>query len=327
MAGFIDGGHGGQEMVIQTLETSVGIEENAVLAGRLQEYAGLLEQQGDDRFRIRAFQEAADYVLSMERPLRELFARDGLAGLVALPKIGRGIAAALAEMLTSGRWSQLDRLRGDASPARLFMTIPGIGPTLARKLADDEDLETLEELEIALQPGGRKIPGFGRRRRQALLAQVAARLGRIRTARRGSGPVAGPPIQTLLDADKLYRDRAAAGQLRMIAPRRFNPEGKAWLPILHARRDDWHLTLMWSNTALAHELGKTDDWVVVYFHQDGHPEGRCTIVTETRGPMAGRRVVRGREEECAALRADSAVTQPPAPLPEPAAAGNKDNPA
>jgi hypothetical protein len=206
-------------------------------------------------------------------------------------------------MLTSGRWSQLDRLQGDAAPARLFMTIPGVGPALARRLADDEDIETLEELEIALQPGGRPIPGFGRRRRQLVLSQVSERLGRIRTARRGVGPVTPPPVALLLDADRLYRERAAAGQLRLIAPKRFNPEGAEWLPVMHARRDDWHLTLMWSNTARAHELGKTRDWLVVYFRKDGQPEGRCTLVTETRGKLAGQRVVRGREPECEALLA------------------------
>jgi hypothetical protein len=110
-------------------------------------------------------------------------------------------------------------------------------------------------------------------------------------------------LALLLDADRLYRERAAAGQLRLIAPKRFNPEGAEWLPVMHARRDDWHLTLMWSNTARAHELGKTRDWLVVYFRKDGQPEGRCTLVTETRGKLAGQRVVRGREPECEALLA------------------------
>jgi hypothetical protein len=283
--------------------TTGPITENADIASRLQIFASLLEQQGDDAFRVRAYQEAADHVGAMPVALRDIFAQGGLAGLIAQPKIGRGIAAAIAEMLTSGRWSQLDRLQGDAAPARLFMTIPGVGPALARRLADDEDIETLEELEIALQPGGRPIPGFGRRRRQLVLSQVSERLGRIRTARRGVGPVTPPPVALLLDADRLYRERAAAGQLRLIAPKRFNPEGAEWLPVMHARRDDWHLTLMWSNTARAHELGKTRDWLVVYFRKDGQPEGRCTLVTETRGKLAGQRVVRGREPECEALLA------------------------
>lgn len=277
------------------------ITENADIASRLQVYASLLEQQGDDAFRARAYQEAADHIGTLPVALRDIFALEGLPGLIAQPKIGRGIAAVIAEILMSGRWSQLDRLQGDTAPARLFMTIPGIGPELARRLADDNDIETLEELEIALQPGGRQIPGFGRRRRQLVLSQVSERLGRMSTARRGVGLVTAPPVGLLLDADRLYRERAAAGQLRLIAPKRFNPEGKAWLPVMHARRDDWHLTLMWSNTARAHQLGKTHDWLVVYFRKDGQPEGRSTIVTETRGKLAGQRVVRGREQECEAL--------------------------
>ena len=44
--------------------------------------------------------------------------------------------------------------------------------------------------------------------------------------------------------------------------------------------------------------GGWKDWVVVYYETDGLPEGQCTIVTETRGPIAGQRVVRGREQEC-----------------------------
>ncbi|MCK4867230.1 MAG: DNA-binding protein, partial [Alphaproteobacteria bacterium] len=94
---------------------------------------------------------------------------------------------------------------------------------------------------------------------------------------------------------------AAAGNLHKIAPRRFNPTGEAWLPILHTQRDDWHFTALFSNTARAHELAKTNDWVVLYFHTDHEPEAQRTVVTETHGPMAGRRVVRGREGECAEL--------------------------
>ncbi len=57
--------------------------------------------------------------------------------------------------------------------------------------------------------------------------------------------------------------------------------------------------MLFSNTARAHELGRTNDWVVLYFHTDHGPEAQHTVVTETYGPMAGQRVVRGREGECA----------------------------
>ncbi|NIW87025.1 MAG: DNA-binding protein, partial [Gammaproteobacteria bacterium] len=86
-----------------------------------------------------------------------------------------------------------------------------------------------------------------------------------------------------------------------IAPLRFNPTNEAWLPILHTTRDHWHFTVLFSNTARAHELDRTRDWVVIYYYDDHHQEGQHTVVTETRGPLAGKRVVRGRESECRLL--------------------------
>lgn len=41
----------------------------------------------------------------------------------------------------------------------------------------------------------------------------------------------------------------------------------------------------------------TRDWVVIYFYDGDHRERQCTVVTETQGPLNGRRIVRGREAE------------------------------
>jgi hypothetical protein len=105
-----------------------------------------------------------------------------------------------------------------------------------------------------------------------------------------------PTVATLLDVDAEYRARA--DRLPKIAPRRFNPDRVAWLPILHTERGVWHFTAMFSNTGLAHRVHRTRDWVVLYFHADDRPEGQCTVVTETHGDLIGRRVIRGREAEC-----------------------------
>jgi hypothetical protein len=106
-----------------------------------------------------------------------------------------------------------------------------------------------------------------------------------------------PGVELLLEIDREYREKAATGKLPLITPRRFNPAGKAWLPVLHAQRGEWHFTALFSNTARAHELGRTQDWVVIYFYDGDHREGQCTVVTETHGMRAGSRVVRGREQE------------------------------
>ena len=109
----------------------------------------------------------------------------------------------------------------------------------------------------------------------------------------------GPSVQVLLGIDREYRDKAKAGSLRMIAPRRMNPEGKAWLPVLHTRHGPWDFTALFSNTERAHELHRVWDWVVIYFSDPDGEEGQFTVVTERRGTLTGQRVVRGREPECA----------------------------
>jgi hypothetical protein len=228
--------------------------------------------------------------------LPDILAEQGRDGLIAIPAIGEGIASAIEELVVTGRWSQLERLRGETAPEELFKTLPGIGPELAHRLADEAHLETLEDLEHALLIDGLPVKGLGARRREMVRLALADRLGRLRAARPRK-PDGQPSVEILLKVDSMYLDKARRDELRRIAPRRFNPGREAWLPVMHARHDDWHFTALYSNTKLAHQLGKTHDWVVIYFQKEGHPEGRCTVVTETRGPLAGSRVVRGREHE------------------------------
>jgi hypothetical protein len=109
-----------------------------------------------------------------------------------------------------------------------------------------------------------------------------------------------------LEIDSLYRKLARAGKLPLIAPRMFNPTGKAWLPVLHVTRDGWSFAARFSNTAHAHYFAKTHDWVIVDHERDGRRK-RCTIVTERRGNLAGLRVVRGREQACRRLYAAHAA--------------------
>jgi len=273
-------------------------DANAKVARMLREVADLLHQQQANPFRVSAYRRAAQTVDTLAEDVDVLAAREGIDGLVALPGIGRSLASAILEILRTGRWAQLERLRGAVEPESLFQTIPGVGPELARLIHESLEVETLEALEVAAHDGRLdQVPGIGARRLDMIRAALAAMLGR-RPARART-PAAEPEVALLLDVDRDYRDQAAAGRLRKIAPRRFNPSGEAWLPILHAQRGDWQLTALYSNTARAHELGRVRDWVVIYFHSDDQPEGQRTVVTETHGEFEGLRVVRGREGDCA----------------------------
>ncbi|RPI15319.1 MAG: DNA-binding protein [Lysobacterales bacterium] len=285
---------------------SVG-STNARCADRLREAADLLEAQGANPFRVTAYRRAADTVLHLDEDIGTLVEREGLPGLDALPGIGRGIASALLEMVRNGRWTQLERLRGSVDPVQLLTTVPGLGHRLAERIHEELHVDTLEALEVAAHDGRlESVPGVGARRAASIRASLQQMLSRSRPRRPASAPggSAAPSVETLLAVDREYREKASAGKLPAIAPRRFNPSGEAWLPVLHAARDGWQFTALYSNTAQAHQLGRTRDWVVLYFYDDEHAEGQGTIVTETHGPLSGRRVVRGREAECRAHYAD-----------------------
>ena len=270
---------------------------NLEAAGIFRKCAEILRQQAANPFRVNAYVRAAQTLESLQRDAHDILREDGIAGLIALPAIGQGLAAAIDEIARTGRLAQLDRLRGETSPENRFQTVPGIGPKLAHAIHDALHVDTLEALEVAAHDGRLStVPGIGARRAAAIQAGLAALLGRVRS--RQQTPQVSPPVAMLLDVDREYRQSASAGRLPKIAPKRFNPEGLAWLPILHTDRGKWHFTALFSNTARAHELGRTDDWVVAYFYNDDHQEGQNTIVTETKGPMTGERVIRGREAEC-----------------------------
>ncbi len=279
--------------------------DNAEIAACFERVADLLHAQGASPRRVRAYRAGAHTCRSAPRPLAEIEAEGGRGALEALPGIGATLSAHILEIQRSGRLGFLERLLGQVSPEDLFTTLPGVGETLAARFHRELGAETLEDLELAAHDGRLEaLRGLGPRRAQALrdtLARVlgeAARLRGRRAAERHRAAASRPAIETLLAVDREYREGARSGTLRRITPRRFNPERAAWLPVLHTERDGWSVTALFSNTARAHELGRTGDWVVLYAERDGE-EDRSTAVTESAGPLAGRRVVRGREVECA----------------------------
>ena len=264
---------------------------NLDVATSFREAANLLEAQDASPFRVRAYRQGASTLSNIGHSVEALYDEGGREALETLPNIGTALANAIAEMLETGHWRFLERLEGTVPPGAVFRQVSGIGPELAERIHDTLGIETLEALEQAAHDGRlAEVEGFGERRLQAVRESLDAKL---RSRRRNGGTV---PVAELLNVDREYRQKAANDDLRRIAPRRFNPEGEAWLPILHTERDGRAYTALFSNTARAHELDKTDDWVVIYREDD--EQAQWTVVTESSGPLAGKRVVRGREADC-----------------------------
>jgi hypothetical protein len=148
--------------------------------------------------------------------------------------------------------------------------IPGVGPHIARVVRELLTHNRLPPHAVLLDAEGGSAAG--QRMRQ-------------------------PSIEELLDVDREYREKAARGELPLIAPQRFNPSGDRWLPVLHTKRGSRRYTALYSNTERAHRLGRSRDWVVLYA-QEATGEHQYTVITSTHGALRGHRVVAGRERQC-----------------------------
>jgi DNA polymerase (family 10) len=296
---------------------------NRKIAGILERLGDLLEEQDANPFRVRAYREAAQTLRRTQERVADYVRQEKVDELTELPNIGDRIAGLIGEIVTTGRSALLDDLQSQTSPEETLERVPGIGKELAKRIVEQLNVRSLEELEQAAHDGRlASLGGFGERRLEGIRAALAGMLSR--SARRsqqarllanlnakiqaennvgngnGNGSQANaetrPSVVVILAVDATYRELAAKDELQKIAPRRFNPDNEAWLPILRTEHDGWQFTAMFSNTAQAHQLEKTDDWVVIYYERDGR-ERQNTVVTETRGTLRHQRVVRGREIE------------------------------
>jgi hypothetical protein len=167
-------------------------------------------------------------------------------------------------------------------------------------------IETLADLQAAAHDGRlAQVPGMGTKRLRSVRESLTGRfrqpprLSRERSSQSKTGEPKEPvSVEELLSVDEEYRRKAKADRLLRIAPRRFNPTRKAWLPILHTGRGDHDYTALYSNSARAHEFDALCDWVVIYRSpQSGG--GQWTAMTSRFGALQGCRIIRGLEKECA----------------------------
>ena len=289
-------------MTIHTDQPNKISLSNQEVAAYLDGVAEMLEAQTANPFRVQAYRNAAETLRNLTQPAHEILATEGTEGLRHLPGIGQSLADSIAQLSETGTMPLLQRLRGETVPERILATVPGIGPKLAGRIHEQLDIETLSDLLSAAYDGrlGR-VPGFGGRRIRAIQELLAGRLRRPRPQARiqPRQPTNQPPVGELLDVDREYREKAKGKKLPYLTPRRFNRTHEAWLPVLHTERDNTHYTALYSNTARAHELDMTHDWVVIY-RDNQNGDGQWTIITSQYGQLRGKRVVRGREKECEA---------------------------
>lgn len=259
---------------------------NFEIAQQLRQVAATLDRGTGNLFRVRAFRTAAFEIERMNDSVAELFRSAGRAALEALPGVGKSVAYTVAALLTSGAARTLDPAVPGAD--RSLRTLPGVGPRLAERLQDDLGIHTIDQLAQAAESGCLARVGVGKKRLTGILAAA-----RQRATERGRPITDEPSVAQLLAIDASFRALSQDG---------------AGPSLLVPDPSPWHLTPSYANTAVAHRLGRIGDWVTIEFSVDGSLRQR-TVVTETIGPLAGRRVVRGREAECERYYASAAPTR------------------
>jgi DNA polymerase (family 10) len=155
--------------------------KNFEIARVFYEIAALLEARQESRFRIRAYQRAAQTLEALSEDVAAVAARGGLQ---ALPGIGKELAARIEEYLATGAMRHLEALRGDLPAAfPLLLEVRGLGPKTARALYERLGIGTIEQLEDACRSGRIiGVAGVREKTRDNILKGIAAwRAGRTRT--------------------------------------------------------------------------------------------------------------------------------------------------
>lgn len=149
-------------------------KHNADIAATFEEVADLLEIQGANPFRIRAYRNAARILSELPQEVSRLLEKG--EDLTQLPGIGDDLAGKIKEIVDSGHCSLLDRLHTELPPAITeLLKIPGLGPKRVKALYHDLDVQTMEQLYRAARDGRiRVLPGFGEKTENNILQAIEA---------------------------------------------------------------------------------------------------------------------------------------------------------
>ena len=187
---------------------------NADITVLFEEIADLLEIQGANTFRIRAYRNAARILGDLPQEARLLVERGD--DLTRLPGIGSDLAGKISEIINTGHCSLLDRLRRELPPAITeLLKIPGLGPKRVKALYHDLDVQTVEQLQRAAQDGRiRALPGFGKKTEQNILQAVQAHASQNRRFKLAIAAQYADALRAFLQAIPGVQQVVVAGSFR-----------------------------------------------------------------------------------------------------------------
>ena len=114
-----------------------------------------MDIRGDDPFRLRSYRNAAEALETWPAPLAKIAAEEGIAGLQAIPGVGKAIAGKILELLERGTFDAWERIIAETPESVLdLLDIPGIGPKTAAMLHQKFKVSSREALKKFVAGGG-----------------------------------------------------------------------------------------------------------------------------------------------------------------------------
>ena len=187
---------------------------NAEVATAFEEMADLLEIEGANPFRVRAYRFAARTLRDLPAEVGEMVAKG--EDLTSLPGIGDDLAGKIKEILATGTAAALEAQRKRV-PATLteLLRIPGLGPKRVKTLAHELKVRSLSELQTAAQAGRvRTLAGFGEKTEQHILDALATRLAEAPRVQRAVAIPSAEALVAYLEQSSGVSRVIAAGSYR-----------------------------------------------------------------------------------------------------------------
>ncbi|MCX8011728.1 MAG: helix-hairpin-helix domain-containing protein, partial [Desulfobacterota bacterium] len=146
--------------------------KNQEVANIFRRVADLLEIKGENPFRIRAYQKAAQNIENIAEDIGIIAERNELANI---PGIGKDLAQKIMEILTTGTLRQYEEMKKEIPEGLMeIILIPGLGPRTAKILYDELKVENIDQLEqLAKEHKLQGLPGIKVKTEENILKGIA----------------------------------------------------------------------------------------------------------------------------------------------------------
>ena len=187
---------------------------NVDAAKALRQIGDLLDIQGANRFRVRAYQTAARNIETLNQDVRDLVEQE--QDLTEIPGVGKDIAEKIEQLVKTGKITQLEELKQKLPSGLLeLLAIEGLGPKRVKQLYEELDITSWEKLKAAAQEERiRKLEGFGPKLEQKLLKKIKNKSAQEQRVLRSEAKQVIEPFLEYLQNLSEVKQLAVAGSYR-----------------------------------------------------------------------------------------------------------------